>query len=90
MTNFGLVDSFLRFIESKNNFKEVVTSFQKYVFLPRYIGVRTLQLRDSSLVFVPYRKCFSNYESLLYQTYPSVKRIPSSISTRDIPIYMYK
>ena len=45
MTNFGLADSFLRFIESKNNFKEVITRFQKYMYFPRYIGVLTLQLR---------------------------------------------
>ena len=32
MTNFGLTDSFLRFIESQNDFKEVVTRFQKYVY----------------------------------------------------------
>ena len=47
MTNFGLADSFLRFIESQNDFKEVVTRFQKYVYFPRYSGVRTLKLRDS-------------------------------------------
>ena len=29
MTNFGLADSFLRFIEFQNDFKEVVTCFQK-------------------------------------------------------------
>ena len=45
MTFFGLADSFLRFIESKNNFKEVITRFQKYVYFPRFIGVLTLQLR---------------------------------------------
>ena len=44
--NFGLADSFLRFIETKNDFKEMVTRFQKYVFLPRFIGVRTLQIGD--------------------------------------------
>ena len=47
MINFGLADSFLRFIESQNYFKEVITRFQKYVYFPRYKGVRTLQLRDS-------------------------------------------
>ena len=56
MTNFGLADSFLRFIESQNDFKEVITRFQKYVYFPRYSGVRTLQVKDrtlqSSLAFV--------------------------------------
>ena len=45
MTNFGLADSFLRFIESQNDFKEAITPFKKYVYFPRYSGVRTLQLR---------------------------------------------
>ena len=47
ITNFGLAGSFLRFIESQNDFKEVITRFQKYVYFPRYIGVRTLQVRDT-------------------------------------------
>ena len=46
MTNFGLADSYLRFIESQNDFKEVVTHFQKYVYFPRYSGVRTVQVRN--------------------------------------------
>ena len=45
-TNFIPADSFSRFIESQNGFKEVITRFQKYVFFPRYSRVRTLQLRD--------------------------------------------
>ena len=48
MTNFDLADSFLKFIESQNDFKEVITRFQKYVYFPQYIRVRTLQLRDTS------------------------------------------
>ena len=48
MTNFGLADSFVRFIESQNDFKESITRFQKYVYFPRYSGVRTLQVRDSN------------------------------------------
>ena len=32
ITNFGLAGSFLRFIESQNDFKEVITRFQKYVY----------------------------------------------------------
>ena len=48
MTNFGLAGSFLRFIESQNDFKEVITRFQKYVYFLRYSGVLTLQLRDTS------------------------------------------
>ena len=47
MTNFGLAGSFLRFRKSQNNFKEVITRFKKYVYFPRYSGVRTLQVRDS-------------------------------------------
>ena len=46
MTNFGLADAFLRFIESQNDFKEVITSFQNCVYFPRYSGVRTLQVMD--------------------------------------------
>ena len=49
MTNFGLADSFLRFKESQNDFKEVITRSQKYVYFLRYSGVRTLQLRDRYL-----------------------------------------
>ena len=48
MTNFGLADLFLRFIESQNDFKKVITRFQKYVYFPQYSGVRTLQLRDKN------------------------------------------
>ena len=48
MTNFGLANSFLRFIESQNDFKEVIILFQKYVYFPRYSGIRTLQLRDKN------------------------------------------
>ena len=46
MNNFSLADSFLRFIESQNDFKEVIIRFQKYVYFPRYSGVCTLQLWD--------------------------------------------
>ena len=46
MTNFGLAYSFLRCIESQNDFKEGITRFQKCVYFPRYSGVHTLQLRD--------------------------------------------
>ena len=49
MTNFGLADSFLRFIESQNDFKEVVTSFQKCMYFPQCSRVRTIQLRDTVL-----------------------------------------
>ena len=47
MTNFGLADSFLRFIESQKDFKEAITSFQKYVNFPQYNRVHTLELRDN-------------------------------------------
>ena len=46
MTNFGLADTFLKLIGLQNDFKEVITRFQKYVYFPEYSGVRTLQLRD--------------------------------------------
>ena len=46
MTNFGLEDSFLRFKESQNDFKEAITRFQKYLYFPQYIGLRTLQVRN--------------------------------------------
>ena len=46
MTNFGLAGVFLRDIESQNDFKEVITSFQDYMYFPRYSGVRMLQVRD--------------------------------------------
>ena len=56
MTNFGLAGSFLRFIDSQNNFKEVITRFQKYVYFPRYSGVRMLQLRDRRHIPKPAQK----------------------------------
>ena len=59
MTNFGLVDSFLGFIKSQNNFKEAITRFKKYVYFPRYTGVRTLQVRDKYFTnpFIPDSCC---------------------------------
>ena len=48
MTNFGLADSFLIFVEYQNHFQEVITRFQKYVYFPRYSRVCTLQLRGNS------------------------------------------
>ena len=56
MTNFGLADSFSRFIDLKNDFKEAVTRFQKYVYFPQYIRVRTLQLRDTSFFLIIWLK----------------------------------
>ena len=50
MTNFGLADSFLRFIEPQNDCKEVITRLKKYVHFPRYSGVRMLQVRDRSTI----------------------------------------
>ena len=49
MANFGLADSFLRFIESQNDFKDLIKLFQKYVYFPRYSRVRMLQLRDTEI-----------------------------------------
>ena len=46
MTNFDLVDLFLRFIGYQNDFKDVGTHFEKYVYFPRYRRVRKLQVRD--------------------------------------------
>ena len=49
MTNFGPADSSLRFIESQNDLKEVMTRFQKVCLLsPIYSGVRTLRVREYS------------------------------------------
>ena len=50
MTNFGLADSFLRLLESQNDLKEVIRRFKKYVYFPRYSGVRMLQVRDRIIV----------------------------------------
>ena len=46
MTNSGHADSLLKFIESQNDLKEVITRFQNYVYFPRYSGERTLQVQD--------------------------------------------
>ena len=69
MINFVLADSFLRFIESQNDFKEVVTHLQKYVYFTWYSGVRALQLRD---IYTKSQRVFKKQENLRYVLFTKI------------------